>query len=816
VVVTGAAQAQGAAIGNPQPEAQFGPAEIQSYGVSTLDDLLTALTPQTISGAGNGPPIVLLNGRRISGREEIEDIPSEAILRVDVLPEEESLAYGFPPDQKVVNFLLRPSFDATTAELTGSRPTEGGEDSGSADFNRFEVEKDDRLNFDLKYSANSALREAARDLAPVPTSPPYDLLGNVVAPSPGQEIDPALSALAGAPVSVAGVPANLGARAPTLADFVSTAGQANLSGDHPYRTLLPANQALSGNAVWSRAFGDRTSATLNATFRLNDSQSLRGLAGIGLTVPSGDPFSPFASDVVLDRYLPDTLHQESHSWTGHLGGTLNRDIDLWRFSLTGAYDHGYSRTVSDSGVDTEQAQALLLALSPSFDPFGPPSASLFPRTAPNIAQSLTDSANIQLVAEGPLADLPAGPLSSSFTVGDTGNWIDSHSQGTSLSSLRLDRNDISARGDLELPLTSRDRNVLGAIGNLSLNGNAALDALSDYGVLSSWGYGARWSPLEDMTLSVNVTHSQSAPSPGQLGNPVVTATGGLLFDFATGQAIAVTSIGGGNANLASSRQRRFRVGLIYKPFQNPRITVAGNYVDSQVSNPIGSLPAATAEVEAALPDRFIRDADGQLVTIDSRPLNFASQGTRQFRWGFNGSGTIADWLGTASSEPPKPGWNRIVVSLYHTVFFEDRILLSAGEPALDLLDGGATGSRGGQARHQIDGDLGFTNGTLGAHVSATWKSGTTILGGGAPAGDLGFSGLATVSLRLFANIDEMETVLQHLPWLEGTRITFSATNLLDQRVRVMDGNGQIPPSYQPAYLDPAGRLVSLSLRKQFP
>lgn len=817
VTVSGtAARARGAAIGDVQPEAQLGAADVQSYGVSTVSDLLAALTPLTTSGAGNGPPIVLLNGRRISGRSEIRDIPTEAIQRVEVLPEEESLAYGFPPEQKVVNIVLLPEFRADTAELDGSTPTEGGEESGSANLDHFAVEDDNRLNFDLRYSANSVLSADARDLAPVPASPPYDLAGNVVAANSGQEIDPALSALAGSAVTVTGVPTGLGSRAPSLADFAATAGKANVTDDRPYRTLLPESHTLTGNAVWSRAFGDRTSATLNATFRMTDSESLRGLPGVALAVPAGDPFSPFASAVVVDRYVPDTLHQSSHGWTGHLGGALYHDTDRWHYALTGAYTHGYSRTVTDSGVDAQAAQAMLQALSPDFDPFGPLDASLFARTAPNLARSSTDSANLQALANGPLLDLPAGPLLLSVAAGDSSTWIDSHSRSFSGNyAERFNRNDASLHGSFNIPLTRHDTGPLAAMGDFSLNGNAAIDSLSDHGALTGWGYGGRWSPFQGLTVSANASRSQSAPSPQQLGNPVITATGSRPFDFATGQTVIVTAISGGNPDLRGSQTHQFRAGLTLKPFQTPQVIIVGNYVDNHVSNPIGGPPPATAAMQAALSGRFITGADGQLVSIDYRPINFAAQDSRQLRWGFNGSGTVAQWLGADPAAPSPPGAARIVASLYHTVFFEDRILIAAGGPVLDLLNGGAMGSRGGQARQRLDGDLGYMQGAFGAHLSFSWHGGTTIDGGGVPAGNLDFSGLATVGLRLFANIGDMDDVVQHYPWLDGSRVTFSVANLFDERVHVVDGDDVTPATYQPAYLDPAGRVVSLSLRKQF-
>jgi hypothetical protein len=47
----------------------------------------------------------------------------------------------------------------------------------------------------------------------------------------------------------------------------------------------------------------------------------------------------------------------------------------------------------------------------------------------------------------------------------------------------------------------------------------------------------------------------------------------------------------------------------------------------------------------------------------------------------------------------------------------------------------------------------------------------------------------------------------------GTRAAVSVANLFDARPSVRDGISATPVSYQRAYLDPLGRLASLSLRK---
>ena len=86
---------------------------------------------------------------------------------------------------------------------------------------------------------------------------------------------------------------------------------------------------------------------------------------------------------------------------------------------------------------------------------------------------------------------------------------------------------------------------------------------------------------------------------------------------------------------------------------------------------------------------------------------------------------------------------------------------------------------------------------------------------GSATGDLAFSDLATLNLRLWANIGARPDIWKKYPYLRGARLTLSATNLFDARQSVKSALGVTPLSYQGAYLDPNGRVVMLSLRKLF-
>jgi hypothetical protein len=59
-----------------------------------------------------------------------------------------------------------------------------------------------------------------------------------------------------------------------------------------------------------------------------------------------------------------------------------------------------------------------------------------------------------------------------------------------------------------------------------------------------------------------------------------------------------------------------------------------DYVHQTIARPISNI-SATPEIEAAFPERFTRDASGQLARVDLRPVNFDSSRRDQMRLGFD-------------------------------------------------------------------------------------------------------------------------------------------------------------------------------------
>ena len=882
IIVTGQPQ-RGAVMGDVEPEQQLSAADIRALGVTSIADVVTELSPQT-----NGTPIILLNGKRISSFAEIRDIPSEAVARIDILPEQVALSYGYAPTQKVLNVVLRQRFRAETAELEGGTTTQGGRESGEAEAGILRIRGDNRFTLNLEYSRAASLRESERGIIPSASARPYALDGNITSTVRGAQIDPALSALAGQPVTVAAVPASAATSIPTLASFVPGANAASVSDLTDFRTLSPATENFSANATLARALGG-VSATLNGRVELSDSDSLQGLPQAALTLPAGNPFSPFAAPVTLYRYLGEggALSQSVRGTTGHVGLTLNGQLARgWMWSFTGNGDLSVTRTRTDRGYALTEAQAALDASDPALNPYGDFPASLLTTRLSDSARAKSQALQGDLLVSGSPFTLPAGKVTTSIRIGASANGFESRSvRGGIESGTDYSREIGSGQISIDLPLTSRSRGVLGAVGDVGVNLNAAAQHYSDFGTLSTLGYGLRLQPVKAVQILASANQDRAAPTGAQLTDPPVFTPGVSVFDYRTGQTVFITQQSGGNASLAESVRDQFRLSATVKPFEKPNLTLTATYLNSRTRNPIAAFPTPTPALEDAFGQRFLRDADGTLLQIDARPLNFQRAQSEQLRWGFDLSiplkshiqKVVEAWRAAgakpeerpkelddiraafmrgrsrgdnadgASPPPPPPGsgdspgagagprgpgggrgrgggfgggrggggGGRLSFSLYHTWHFTESILIAPGIAPLDLLDGDATGSSGGQPRHELQARVGYTNNGIGARLGVDWESGTHVDGALGGASRLDFGSLATANLRLFANFTQMPALAKQMPFLRGARLSIGIDNLFNQRRDVTDATGMTPLRYQPGYLDPEGRTISISFRKLF-
>jgi len=771
IVVQGQRE-RGAVIGDIPPENQLNPADIRATGATSITELLDNIAIQTGSSRGRdgGAPVVLLNGRRTSGFQELRDLPPEAILRVDILPEEVALKYGYRADQRVVNIVLRPRFRSTAARGEVETTTEGGRQGGEIDVTRLMIQENGRISINGHAERTSRLLETERDILLQPVT------------IAGSDVDP-----------------------------------------RSFRTLAPERTQLRVGGTVNRTVFKDVSATLDARLERVKSDSLFGPDATGLTA----------------------LNRDSTSDTGRLGFALNGNKDRWRWSADGAYQ--ISRNVTESD------------------------RSLAPIDVLDRGRSLNKFGNLSLVANGPLAELPAGRSNVTLRLsGDTRDLDSRSTRGLLVTESDLSRDRVAASANADFPI-SRRNGPLSAIGNLTLNANAEIERLSDFGTLWTYGGGFNWSPVERLNLIASWTREEGAPGLEQLGDPLLETPGSRVFDFVTGATAIVTVRTGGNPDLRSDNRTVWKLGGTWKPFTETDLDLRADFTSSRLRDPVSSFPGPTAAIQAAFPDRFVRDGAGNLLFADLRPVNFERSDRETLRYGFNWSKPLKsrrptqaqiDQLRRSFGAPPRtpgapsapgatgapppdggegraaaggrgaggPGGGggggfgfggggrggqggRLSLSLYHTVNLKDEVLIRQGVPVIDYLSGEAVDGGGGRSRHQVEVEGGYFNNGLGVRLSGDWRSATRVDGG--TSGDLRFSPFATANLRLFANLGEQFGLVAKNPWLRGTQVRLELNNLFDSKQRVRNGFGEVPVNYQPDLLDPAGRTISLSIRKLF-
>lgn len=775
IIVT-AERIPGSVISDVPPVLELDEGAVESLGAASITDVLATIAPQTGPGRGRGTggPVLLLNGLRISSFAEIRDIPPEAIRRVQILPEQVALQYGFAADQRVVNFILKEDFRAFTVDAEYGGSTRGALRETELQGTLVRIGKSGRLTLGGTYERGTAVLESDRDI---------------------------LQRAAIFPFADAGL----------------------------YRTLLPDKDTLRFNGVYNRKLTDSVSATINGSWQRDTSDSLLGvptatLTSGGQTISRG--FLPALGRNGTTEALKAglTVNGALSGWNWTLTGTYDRATSR---TLT---DRGV-----DAGALQILAGTPGSGFNPFASATASPLPYLARDTA---RQQTTTSSGIYTMSgalfELP-AGMVRTTLRGGFVT--TRLNSQSVGSGARLTT-GLERDEANGRVNVDVPLADRNRDVAGALGKLSINANFAYRKLSDFSGLKSFGYGLNWQPVDGLTILASAIGAETEPSVGELGNPVLVTPGVPTFDFARGETVLVNRISGGNPALLKERQRDIKVSASLQPKAFKGLTLGVDYFRNRSTNPVAGFPILTPEIEAAFPGRVTRDTNGRLTAIDARSVNFAATRSNVLRVGFafqKEFGTpAANPLMPGIGRGGLPGGGRgpgggqggggfgrgmtdggrWTVSLYDNIRFLDQIVIRPGLPTLDLLGGSATGSNGGSARHSIDLDGGYFNKGIGFRITGSYLSGSTVAGSSA-ASTLKFGDLAVFNLNAFINFDGRKKLVENMPFFKGSRLRFGVQNIFDRIRDVRDGSGAVPLGYQAGYIDARGRVIEIDFRKRF-
>lgn len=637
---------RGSADTDIPPDVTLSAEDIQAYGAGSIAELLSQIEPLTRSSRG-GQPVFLINGRRTTGFRELAGLPPEAIERLEVLPEEVALRYGYSADQRVVNFVLKQNFNSKTIEGQVGAPTAGGRSNVQLNTGLLNINRAKRWNIDVELQRQTSLYETERDIVRDPGGQPFDRVGNVTSTTTNGEIDPALTARVGTRATVAPVPT--GVARPTLNDFVRAYGPARTGDLTASRTLQPETERALLRGAWKQDLDTNTQGTVSFSVENTQNESYLGLPGLTLTVPAGNGYSPFAGATRVYRYLdaPETLKRESETLNLQAGVLLDGYWgEFWRWNTNVNFTRVESDTDTGRGVDASAFQTRLTANDPTANPFGPLTLSdvrVLPRDA---ASSVSQRIEAELGLNGDLFALPAGDLQSTFTFSADGQTLDSTSVRNGVTTDReQSRERVRAQGNFNIPISDPERFLKG-IGDLSANLNLEWEELSDFGGLLELGASLNWTPAEPINFLVGYTKEEGAPSISQLNDPVLFTPNTPVFDYRTNQTVAVTQITGGNPNLNASDRTVWRAGFNLTPFKTEDLRIGSTWTREQIDDQLATFPTITAALESALPGRFTRDAAGNLTSIDTRPLNFTRAEREEVR-------TTISWGKTFGR--PRPG-----------------------------------------------------------------------------------------------------------------------------------------------------------------
>ncbi len=741
--------------------------DIRATGATSISELLDSIATQTGSarGRGGGAPIVLLNGQRISGFRELRDLPPEAIQRTEILPEEVSLKYGYPADQRVVNIVLRRRFNSTTVEVGGRVATDGGYSAARADVGKLLINENTRTSGNLRLDGNNPLYESERNIGLRPEdtidSRPFRTLSGA-----GQSVR--FSGTLSRPVSKV-----FNGTLTTEAEHrLGSSGLGLFQGDFLRRRTNVDTLGLGGS-LNGQVDKWRLSSTANADLVRSDSD----------TQLLGDISRSTRKSLSLDATANGPLIQLP-------GGMANVTLKAGTSVL------GIDSRSRRRGIDTlSDFTRVIVEGSGNVDLPITERASSIGRLTANLnggLRYLDDFGTLTSIGAGfNWAPAPRLTLLTSWTREEGAPTLQQ------LGDPLLETTGVpffDARNGVTVPvttLTGGNRNLLADKRNV-------------------FKIGGNWQPLEETDLRLRAEFVRQTIDNPQINFPAATAALEQAFPgrFQRDASLRLISVDLRPVNAQRSTRETIRWGFDFTKAlrtKRPSAQTINRLVDRARQS--GLIPAAPAGATPGATPTVVVRQEGDAPPPGGGGPRGAGPGGPGGGGGFRFGGP-----GGGGGGPNAGRGGRLTLSATHTITLTDQLVIGPGLPVLDYLSGEVLSSSGGRPRHQVEVESGYYNNGLGVRLTSDWRSGTRLTSTGQ---DLRFSPYATFNLRAFANLGERLDLVTKVPFLRGSSVRFEVNNIFNARPKVNGATSAIPFAYQPDRLEPIGRTVGITFRKLF-
>jgi len=419
-----------------------------------------------------------------------------------------------------------------------------------------------------------------------------------------------------------------------------------------------------------------------------------------------------------------------------------------------------------------------------------------------------------LAANRSLISMPQGDLQASLSIAHnrTSSQVD---QGTTVAVHGEDRKTQSTtfRGGLTAPLSRRESEEtshylgLGEV-SVGVGGNLLLSGMGeDLGI----DLNLNWMPFDRVRFNASQSASSRTPTANQLYGPQIYGHPVVIFDFAKGEAVQVLPILGGNPDLRHESSKTVSLSMSAGPFKPAQLFINLAYRRTKSKDEIASLTEATPAIEAAFPDRFMRDDGGRLTAIDKRPLNAAL--------------TLSETLSTnITADFPLP-WKRQVevqrlqVNLNHIYRLADRSWFGPGAPVVDRI----SGIGGGRSRQVLLLGAETRFGRWAVKGTGRWQSRYSLRRYSQPSpDDLEVSAISALDLGIAYTLKPRSNSQNRTAdetnqgrVSGGAQIRLEVQNLFDARPGGVLLDGRAAPGFGRDDRDALGRTVRLQLAKRF-
>jgi iron complex outermembrane recepter protein len=780
VIVRGERQ-RGSIAGAPPPIQVLDQAAIEALGGANLQDIVAQLATQTASVRGRGgPPVVLLNGRRIGNFGEIRTLPPEALQRIEVLSEEAALQFGFSADQRVINVILKENFAAV--EVDFDQGWYGGaarQHEGEVNFARIDGRA--RMIGGVEVSDTTRITEADRGI--VDLSRVGETAFRTVAPAEkfadvSFNLNRPLSEDVGGGFSFS---ANQRARIGLIGRGALASGQTVQLRQETDIETARGGVTFDGfvkDWQWTAtATYDRTETvtkTDTATaLGANRSQAELGVADGQVNV--NGPLFKLPAGPVRTALRLGVQQRELESTASR--GLTTASADLDRTDFNGRLNVTVPLTSRRSAFG---------------DAFGD-----WTLTANASFNNLSDFGGLTSYG-GSVLWSPIEPLRLTLAA--------DHAEAAP---------SINQLGDPQI--ATPNATVFDFVRGQSVSvtsvtgGNRALrDEVRD-----DWSLAAQFSVPQVRGLDLQATYAVRTSNNTLAGFPLLTPDLELAFPsrFTRDAAGVLSAIDRRPINFGGRDTEQMRWGFNFQRSFGPQPQRGGG---------AGGPPGAAApgqQPQAGQGGRPGQGGGGQGGGGRSALAGLMGGGGGgggpggPGGGGGGGFGGMGGGLGAGMGAGGQPG--RFTLAVFHTHSFLDEVVLRPGQPALDLLDGDSLSSSVAP-RDKIEIDTGAIWRGAGMRMTLTWQSGGRIdglVGAGGRSSTLTFDGYVTVNARFFLNFRSRPELIKKYPALKGVRGFVRIDNLLDNAQTVRDATGATPAAYQDGYLAPQGRQIELGLRK---